>query len=90
MPLSLQYLIIFSTPPGILRQLYVIAPIWTPPNLELGLSEASASAATGVLLLQAYERGTIVKAAAAAVLPRNFLREILFPVLSMFFISYWV
>jgi hypothetical protein len=58
--------------------------------MELGLSETSASAATGVLLVQPQVKGTIVNAAAAAVLPRNFLREIVFLVLSMFFICYWV
>jgi hypothetical protein len=52
----------------------------------LGLSDATGVAA-GVLL-HAQVMGTMVKAAAAAVLPRNFLREMLFLAWLMFFISY--
>jgi hypothetical protein len=73
-----------------LRQLYVIAPIVTPPNTELGLSEATGSATAAGLLLHANETGTIVIAAAAAVVPRNLLREMPPFEFSVFFINYKV
>jgi protein-L-isoaspartate O-methyltransferase len=62
----------------------------TPPNTELGLSEAIGSASAAGLFLNAYEVGTIVIAAAAAVVPRNLLRDIPPPGLSVFFINYQV
>jgi hypothetical protein len=62
-----------STPPGILRQLYVMAPICTPPKFESGAAPASASAIREPLPNEPV--GIIEKAAIAAVLPRNFLLE---------------
>jgi hypothetical protein len=70
---SLQYLITFSIPPGMLLQLYVIAPIWTPPKFEFGTPAFDEDGTDELFALSFI--GTIEHAAIAAVLPRNFLLD---------------
>jgi hypothetical protein len=56
----------FSIPPGMLRQLYVIAPICTPPKFESGEGVIGDPC---VKVPFSPEPGTIVSAAKAALFP---------------------
>jgi hypothetical protein len=67
-----QYLMMFSTPPGMLRQLYVMAPVCTPPKFESGTGTGMGAGADSFITAAfSTDPGTILRAASAVPLPTN-------------------